>query len=139
MTWLLDALADLTLAGLFGGMLFFPSIVAPRVFRVLDEDDAGRFLRDLFPGYYAYIVATSGLAAVGTAAEGWVGPVVLGAVAVSTLLVRQLLVPRINSWRDAQRAGDLEAGARFALGHRVSVWINGAQMLAVAALLVTRA
>ncbi|MEM6930365.1 MAG: DUF4149 domain-containing protein [Myxococcota bacterium] len=138
MTWLFDGVADLTLAGLFGGMLFFPIIVAPRVFRVLDEDAAGRFLRDLFPGYYAYIVFTSGVAGVAMLPEGGLGPLLLFAVAGSTLVVRQALVPRINAWRDAQRAGDEAAGRRFALGHRLSVWINGAQMLVVAALLVTR-
>lgn len=135
---ILDVMTDVLLATLFGGMVFFPSVVAPLVFRVLDTDDAGRFLRALFPRYYAFVIATSGLAAFGAALANLGHGLVLLLVAVSTLVVRQWLVPRINGWRDRSRAGDEAATVYFDRGHRLSVWINMAQMIAVLVLIVVR-
>ena len=52
-------------------------------------------------------------------------------VAASAALSRQFLMPRINRLRDAQLAGDTQAGLRFDRLHRLSVWINSAQILAL--------
>ncbi|MEL6753942.1 MAG: hypothetical protein AAFO57_07950, partial [Pseudomonadota bacterium] len=52
----------------------------------------------------------------------------MAAIAVSTLAVRQVLVPQINAWRDAELAGDAAAGGRFAAGHRASVLVNMVQL-----------
>ena len=57
-------------------------------------------------------------------------------VALSTLWVRQSLVPRINALRDAELGGDDAAGARFARLHRLSVVINMIQLAALLFLLV---
>ena len=57
-------------------------------------------------------------------------------IALSTLWIRQQLVPRINQLRDAELAGDAAAGARFATLHRVSVIINMVQLLALVVLLL---
>jgi len=50
-------------------------------------------------------------------------------VGVSTLWVRQWLMPRINTARDAQLAGDTEAGRRFDRDHKLSVGINMVQLV----------
>ncbi|MEM1031206.1 MAG: DUF4149 domain-containing protein [Myxococcota bacterium] len=129
---LVPTLLLVTTASLFGGMVFFPSVVAPMVFRVLDTDAAGRFLRALFPRYYTFMIATSGLGAAFAGIAGrWRDAVILLLVALSTLAVRQLLVPAINRWRDAGRAGDDAAARRFERGHRLSVGINMIQLVAV--------
>ena len=123
------------LAALFGAMVFFPSVVAPTVFKVLDPEPAGRFLRAVFPGYYLFLIITSALAA----AAHYAKPLFalgLSLVALSTVGVRYWLVPRINAWRDADLAGDQAARRKFALGHRISVTINLIQMLVVIAILV---
>ncbi|MEM8981840.1 MAG: DUF4149 domain-containing protein [Pseudomonadota bacterium] len=122
--------ASLIIAGLLGSMVFFPAVVAPTVFKALPPDHAGHFLRQLFPRYYAFIIGASGLAALLL----WRKPVaasVLVGVAVSTLWIRQSLVPKINAWRDQELAGDEAAGVKFARGHRFSVAINLIQMLAL--------
>lgn len=118
------------LSALFGAMVFFPAVVAPRVFRVLDGESAGNFLRALFPGYYLFMIGSAAIAAVCFHPHVVVAGGLL-AVAISTLLVRQLLVPSINAARDAQLAGDSQAGARFQRGHRLSVIINVAQLVFV--------
>ena len=57
-------LQTLLLAFLLGGMIFFPTVVAPAVFTSLDKAQAGSFLRKLFPNYYSFIIIVSGLAAI---------------------------------------------------------------------------
>ena len=129
--WIIQGIGAVSLAALFGGMIFFPSVVAPNVFRALPPDMAGAFLRRLFPAYYAYMIITAAIAAVGFYAQ----PVVcalLAAIGMTTLIVRQILVPKINAWRDAELEGDAQAGRKFALGHRLSVMVNIAQLVIVA-------
>jgi len=119
----------LLLGSLFGGMIFFPAIVAPRVFSVLGEDQAGQFLRKLFPAYYLYIIALSTGSALLLLVSGrGVLAAVRFILAAITLWVRQGLVPRINRDRDAAKAGDPAAKTRFDRNHRLSVIINAAQM-----------
>ena len=95
---------------LLGGMLFFPIVVAPVVFVALPAAEAGIFLRAMFPRYYLFMIALS--LAAGALYQIGHGPgysltasTCLG-VGLSTLWVRQWLLPRINAARDAQLAGD---------------------------------
>lgn len=125
-------IAMFAVAALFGGMVFFPVVVAPIIFRALEPAAAGGFLRNLFPAYYLYVAATAAIGAFAALPHGLPESAALMAVAVSTLLVRQFLAPRINAWRDAELAGDRFAGEKFAAAHRLSVVINLCQLLAAA-------
>ena len=118
---------------LLGAMLFFPSVVAPVVFTSLPEAQAGAFLRSMFPRYYAFMIALSLIAAllllVGSNQSAFLATLVCLFVGVSTLWVRQWLLPRINAARDAQLAGNVEAGRRFDRDHKLSVGINMVQLV----------
>ena len=118
---------------LLGAMLFFPSVVAPVVFTSLPEAQAGAFLRSMFPRYYSFMIALSLIAAllflVATDESAEQAAMVCLFVGVSTLWVRQWLLPRINAARDAQLAGDAEAGRRFDRDHKLSVGINLLQLI----------
>ena len=118
---------------LLGAMLFFPSVVAPVVFTSLPEAQAGAFLRSMFPRYYAFMIALSLIAAllflVFSDESAYQAAIVCLFVGVSTLWVRQWLLPRINMARDAQLAGDTEAGRRFDRDHKLSVGINLLQLV----------
>ena len=118
---------------LLGAMLFFPSVVAPVVFTSLPEAQAGAFLRSMFPRYYAFMIALSLMAAllflVVSDESAYQAAIVCLLVGVSTLWVRQWLMPRINTARDAQLAGDTEAGRRFDRDHKLSVGINMVQLV----------
>lgn len=127
---ILSTLAVITSGMLFGAMVFFPSVVAPNVFRALDEDAGGAFLRRLFPAYYIFIIVLSGLTAVFAISRPIIA-VGFAIVAISTVLVRQMLVPRLNEWRDQAKAGDQSAQKRFDGGHRFSVIVNLTQMVFV--------
>ncbi len=118
---------------LLGAMLFFPSVVAPVVFTSLPEAQASAFLRSMFPRYYAFMIALSLIAAllflVGSNQSALLATLVCLFVGVSTLWVRQWLLPRINAARDVQLAGDTEAGRRFDRDHKLSVGINMLQLV----------
>lgn len=117
-------------SALFGAMLFFAAVVAPSVFRFLEGEAAGRFLRGFFPVYYI-----TGLVVVGVAVPlaiwegGFLAAGVLAVVACGFALSRFVLVARINIARDAELAGEAGAGRRFRWLHRASVLINLVQML----------
>ena len=132
----METLALFVVAATLGAMLFFAVGVAPTVFQALPIEQAGLFLRQLFPRYYLALIVGSGVAGC-----MWISsaPMAAGAcllIAVSTLWIRQRLVPHINQLRDAELAGNTAAGARFATLHRVSVIINMIQLLALVALLL---
>jgi hypothetical protein len=59
-----------------------------------------------------------------------------GLVLLGFVYARQSLMPTINRARDAELAGDSEAGARFTRLHRLSVLINGLQWFAILTALV---
>lgn len=125
---------------LLGGMLFFPSVVAPVVFASLPEAQAGAFLRAMFPRYYVFMIILSLAAAVtfqlSQGAVVSVEAVVCLSVCVSTFWVCQRLLPRINTARDGQLAGDEKASEAFDRGHKLSVVINIVQLVLLVALII---
>ena len=133
-------LANAVVLLLLGGMLFFPIVVAPILFTSLPEVEAGHFLRSMFPRYYLFMITLSVLAfalyQVGVGLVLSVPATVCFGVALSTLWVRQSLVPRINDARDAQLAGDATAGTRFDRGHKLSVTINMLQLVRLLVILL---
>jgi len=119
----------LAVATLFGGMAFFAAGVAPLVFTRLPADQAGRFIRQVFPVYYFWVLACAAGAALALLpARPW-DALAMAAVAALTLWLRQALMPRINRLSDAAQAGDAAAKPRFDAAHRLSVLLNLAQMV----------
>lgn len=133
---LLLAAGLLLTAALFGGMLFFSALVAPLVFTRLEAATAAAFIRALFPWYYLMIIIAGGLAAVVLLALRPAEAAVLAIVALAAVYARQGLMPRINRARDRSQAGDGAASPQFDRLHRCSVWLNAAQLLAAAVVLV---
>jgi len=133
---MLSPIALLALALHLGGMAFFAAAVAPLVFTRLPAEQAGRFIRQVFPVYYVWVGVT---AAVAAAALLPLRPLDAAALAVSAALtawLRQILMPRINRASDAVQAGDLSRKPGFDRGHRLSVVLNIAQLLVAAAVLI---
>ncbi len=126
---MLLSLATLTTALLFGGMTLFSFGFAAVLFKTLPAASAGAVLRQAFPWFYAFVIAVAGL----SAALWW--PLradfawLMAAVALSTLPVRQLLMPAIN------RATDTGARRRFQVLHGLSVLVTLAHIVATGALL----
>jgi hypothetical protein len=114
---------------LFGGMVFFAAVMAPLVFTKLPGEVAGRFIRQVFPFYYLYVLAISALGGIALLPLRVPDAIGLLAVAVITAWLRQVLMGHINRLSDAARTGDTAAKSRFDRAHRLSVIVNLAQML----------
>jgi len=132
----LDTLGLLATAALFGSMAFFSAVMAPLIFIKLEAATAGAFIRQVFPWYYIVIGVLSSLGVVSFALVRPGDAVILGAVALGAYVSRQQIMPRINRERDLAKAGEAAAEDRFNRLHRVSVWINGAQLIGVLAVLL---
>lgn len=131
----LSSLLAWLLGGLAGSMLFFAFVVAPTVFRALPGEQAGPFLRALFPRYYLWGLVAALLATLLAQFAGAGVPVVAACATVTVLFVfaRQTLMPAINRARLRQLDGDAAAAARFRRLHGFSVLVNGLQLLLLAA------
>ncbi len=115
-------------------MLFFGVVMAPLVFVKLPPDVAGPFIRAAFPFYYAYIIVTATLAACGFLLRRQrVSAIMLLAVVALTYWLWFWFLPHLEVMR---LAGDT---AGFDFGHKVSVWLNGAELIAAVGLLVKNA
>ena len=112
---------------LLGGMVFFPAVVAPAIFSSLDIKMSGMVLRRLFPNYYLFIIVLALIAS-------FLGKLISVATAAcifivfTTVLVRQILLPKINQWRDEELSGNLDSAKKFSLSHRLTVILNLLQM-----------
>tara|TARA_B100000524_G_scaffold312887_1_gene189993 strand:+ start:174 stop:563 length:390 start_codon:yes stop_codon:yes gene_type:complete len=103
-----------------GSIIFFSAIIAPTVFKALDEKNAGIFLRAFFPKYYVFGIILGIIA------------LILGIKAMSLILVSmvvamillsiisRLMIPVINAARDM----GVEGESRFKKLHTLSVFLN---------------
>lgn len=137
MEWF-QALTTLALGGLFGGILAFSALFAPLVFTKLPMEQAGPFIRAVFPWYYLYVIVFGFLSAIfaGLAAAGFWVLSSSAIVALASVYTRQVLMLQINELRDRELAGDVAAGTEFKSKHRLSVIINSVQLLLAGAALV---
>jgi hypothetical protein len=103
----IDTVAIIWLVGvLFGSMLFLSFTVAPTVFRSLSTENAGVFLRRLFPGYYLWGLVTALLAAAIAMGTNTAVSVALLLVALLFVFERQTLMPLINHARNGRTPGN---------------------------------
>jgi hypothetical protein len=127
---MISSLALLCTALLFGGMTLYSFGFAAFLFNALPAQTAGLVLRRAFPWFYLFVIATSALAALLWWPHDAVFAAVMAAVALSTVPVRQLLMPAIN------RATDAGQRRRFQWLHGLSVLVTLGHIAATGWLLV---
>ena len=110
--------ALLVTALLFGGMILYSFGFAAFLFTALPPETAGPTIRRAFPHFYLFVMGTAALAALLTLPLALPLAIALGAIAVSVLPTRQLLMPAIN------RATDAGARSAFKWLHGLSVIIT---------------
>jgi mannose/fructose/N-acetylgalactosamine-specific phosphotransferase system component IIC len=93
--------ALLVTALLFGGMVLYSFGFAAFLFTALPPETAGLTIRRAFPHFYLFVIGTASLAALLTLALALPLSLALGAIAVSVLPTRQLLMPAINHATDS--------------------------------------
>lgn len=128
---MISSLAVLSTALLFGGMTLYSFGFAALLFTALPAKVAGETLRRASPWFYAFVIATATLAALLWWPRDALSAAVLAAVAITTVPVRQLLMPAIN------RATDAGLRQRFKWLHGLSVVVTLAHIAATGWLLAT--
>ena len=130
----------LTATGMWlGAMVFFAAVVAPTVFGTLEPVEAGRMIRRVFPKYYLFglVCITVALLASLTRPNWWTAAFAL--LLGITAYARQILMPRINTARDAMLEKHEEHSPAFTRLHKLSVQLNALEMLVCAVLMYAMA
>ena len=119
-------------AMILGIMLFFSFVIAPVVFTTLDEDNARKFIRRIFPFYYNVNLGISLIVLITFLFLSKLG-IDFYLILVITLLFatsNYLLMPLINKFRDEKQ------DKKFKYSHFLSVVINFIQILFLVVLLI---
>ena len=119
-------------AMILGIMLFFSFVIAPVVFTTLDEDNARRFIRRIFPFYYNVNLAISFVVLLTFLFLSKLGVDFYLILLITILFATSnyLLMPLINKYRDEKQ------DKKFKYSHFISVVINFAQMICLVFLLI---
>lgn len=136
METILQTLGTVGAALTFGGMVFFSAVVAPITFTKLDEANAAKLIRAIFPWFYLFVIVTGGVGALALLTLLPWAALGLGVAAFGAAIARQGLMPRINGARDQANDGDAEAGKRFDRLHKLSVHINTLGLIGAAAAVI---
>ena len=117
---------------IFGIMLFFSFVVAPVTFTALNEENARKFIRKIFPYYYIVNLAISILVLICFiilkifSLDFYLILSVAGLFAISSFI----LMPLINKFRDEKQ------DKKFKQSHFISVVINFVQMILLVIILI---
>ena len=119
-------------AMILGIMLFFSFVIAPVVFTTLDEENARKFIRRIFPFYYNVNLGISIIILLLFLFLSKFGIDFYLILIITTLFVisNYLLMPLINKYRDQKQ------DKKFKYSHFISVVINFAQMICLVFLLI---
>ncbi len=132
---LAHALAGAILGAGLGVQIFLSFMVAPAAFRLIDRAAAVHLMEGLFPGYYAFGLATTGLTLAmvailaireGRAPLRWGAAILLALMLAGTVYAGQILLPRAHAARlraETAPAGDL-GPMEFSRLHRLAVAVN---------------
>ena len=117
---------------ILGIMLFFSFVIAPVVFTTLDEDNARKFIRRIFPFYYNVNLGISFIVLLTFIFLSEFGIYFYLMLAISLLFAvsNYLLMPLINKYRDEKQ------DKKFKYSHFTSVIINFVQMIFLVLLLI---
>ena len=119
-------------AMILGIMLFFSFVIAPVVFTTLDEDNARKFIRRIFPFYYNVNLGLSLIVLLIFLFLSKLGIDFYLILAITLLFAttNYLLMPLINKYRDEKQ------DKKFKYSHFISVVINFVQMLFLVVMLI---
>ena len=116
---------------ILGIMLFFSFVIAPVVFTTLDEENARKFIRKVFPFYYNVNLVISFIVLITFILLSKIGFDFYLILVITVLFATSnyLLMPLINKYRDEKQ------DKKFKFSHFLSVLINFVQMICLVFLL----
>ncbi len=129
---MIEQLSIYLIAMILGIMLFFSFVIAPVVFTTLDEDNARKFIRRIFPFYYNVNLAISFVVLLIFLFLSKLGVDFYLILLITILFATSnyLLMPLINKYRDERQ------DKKFKYSHFISVVINFVQMICLVILLI---
>ena len=107
---------------LIGSMIFFMAVVSPSVFATLSTNASSKLLRTIFPRMFlfGFIIAILSLVLC-YISNNILNSILLIIVAMSFIINRNYLTPKINNFRDKELEGDEKASSNFKYMHLLSV------------------
>ena len=119
-------------AMILGIMLFFSFVIAPVVFTTLDEENARKFIRRIFPFYYNVNLGISLIVLLTFIFLSKLGIdfYLILAICIFFATSNYLLMPLINKYRDEKQ------DQKFKYSHFISVLINFVLMIFLVLLLI---
>ena len=117
---------------ILGIMLFFSFVIAPVVFKTLDDENARKFIRRIFPFYYNVNLVISFIVLVTFFFLSKFGIEFILIITITILFAisNYYLMPLINKYRDQKQ------NKKFKYSHFISVAINFIQMIFLVFLLI---
>ena len=117
---------------ILGIMLFFSFVIAPVVFTTLDEENASKFIRRIFPFYYNVNLGISLIVLFIFLFLSKLGVDFYLILAITLLFAASnyLLMPLINKYRDEKQ------DKKFKNSHFISVVVNFIQIIALILILL---
>ena len=115
-----------------GMMIFFSFVLAPMIFKVLDAENAGKFVRKIFPYYYFVNLIFLSIAVILFIIISSLGLsfYITLSLAISFVFAQFILMPIINKFKDNNEE------KKFKYAHGISVFINFIQMIGLIYLLI---
>ena len=115
-----------------GMMIFFSFVLAPMIFKILDAENAGKFVRKIFPYYYFVNLIFLSIAVILFIIISSLGLsfYITLALAISFIFAQFVLMPIINKLKDNNEE------KKFKYAHGTSVLINFIQMIGLIYLLI---
>ena len=110
------------LTTLIGSMIFFMAVVSPSIFATLSTNASSKLLRTIFPRMFlfGFIIAILSLVLC-YVTSNILNSILLIIVAMSFIINRNYLTPKINDFRDKELEGDKKASSSFKYMHLLSV------------------
>ena len=129
---MIEQISIYLIAMILGIMLFFSFVIAPVVFTTLDEDNARKFIRRIFPFYYNVNLAISFVVLLTFLFLSKLGVdfYLILLITILFAISNYLLMPIINKYRDEKQ------DKKFKYSHFISVVINFVQMICLVFLLI---
>ena len=107
---------------LIGSMIFFMAVVSPSVFATLSTNASSKLLRTIFPRMFLFgFIITILSLVLCYISSNILNSTLLIIVAMSFIINRNYLTPKINDFRDKELKGDKKASSSFKYMHLLSV------------------
>ena len=128
----MDSLIQNIVAICLGMMIFFSFILAPMIFKILDPENAGKFVRKIFPYYYFVNLVFLSIVVILILLNSKINFefYIIVSLVISFIFAQFILMPFINKLRDNNEEN------KFKYAHGFSVAINFLQMIGLVFLLI---